>query len=151
MELVECGKWGMGSTRTSSRCRNPSFGLETKARACEGAGQEWSPRSHFMFPRVWESVKKWTSTLPNELPLWRLESRCDFRGQNPLDRKVFYIIGNLLELRCLKWVHMIHLGTQNTSYGQKKGQELNCQFDSQPLKVRNFPDFLACGWFSTYF
>jgi hypothetical protein len=34
----------------------------------------------------------------------------------------------------------------NTSYGQKKGQKSNCQFDSQPLKVRNQPDFLACRW-----
>jgi hypothetical protein len=25
--------------------------------------------SHFMFPGVWESVREWTSTLPNELPL----------------------------------------------------------------------------------
>jgi hypothetical protein len=32
----------------------------------------------------------------------------------------------------------------NTSYGQKKGQESNWQFDSQRLKVNNWPDFLAC-------
>ncbi len=32
------------------------------------------------------------------------------------------------------------------SYGQKKGQESNCQFDSRPLKVGNCSDFLACKW-----
>jgi hypothetical protein len=30
-------------------------------------------------------------------------------------------------------------GHLNTSYGQKKDQESNCQFDSQPQKVRNQP------------
>ncbi len=43
----------------------------------------------------------------------------------------------------LKWVRMTHLGTQNISYGQKKGQESSCQFDSRPLKVRNLHDLLT--------
>jgi hypothetical protein len=38
----------------------------------------------------------------------------------------------------------------NTSYGQKKGWESNCQFDSQSLKVRNRPDFLVCRHHVTY-
>jgi hypothetical protein len=32
-------------------------------------------KSHFMLLRVWESVREWTPTFPNELPLWELESR----------------------------------------------------------------------------
>ncbi len=36
------------------------------------------------------------------------------------------------------------------SYGQKKGQDLNYQFDSQSLKVKNHPDFLMCRWHATY-
>ncbi len=32
----------------------------------------------------------------------------------------------------------------------KKGWESNWQFDSQPLKVRNFPDFRALRWCVTY-
>jgi hypothetical protein len=55
-------------------------------------------------------------TLPSELPLCKLESRwipesleSDFRRQNPLDRRVPYIIENLLELKCLKWARMTHL------------------------------------------
>jgi len=57
---------------------------------------------------------------------------------------VFYIIGKLLERRCLKWAHIAHLDIWNISYGQKKGQESNCQFDSRPQKVGNQPDLLSC-------
>jgi hypothetical protein len=45
---------------------------------------------------------------------------------------------------------MTYLDIWNTSYGQKKGQESNWQFDSQPLKVKNWPDFLVCRWCATY-
>jgi hypothetical protein len=43
-----------------SFCHNPSLGLSTKARACKGAGQEWSPGVTLHAPkrlRVWESGK----------------------------------------------------------------------------------------------
>jgi hypothetical protein len=110
-----------------------------------------------MLPRMWESVREWTFTFRSELPLWELESRWtheflknDCKGQNPLDCEVPYIIRNFLELRCLEWARMTHLGDSNTSYGQKKGRESNCQFDSRPLKVRNRPDILACRWLGTY-
>ncbi len=59
--------------------------------------------------------------------------------------EVSYIIGKFLELKCLKWAHMTHLDTSNTSYGQKKGQESNWQFDFRPLKVKNRPDSLCSG------
>jgi hypothetical protein len=55
-----------------------------------------------------------------------------------------YSTGKLLELKYLKWARMIHLNIWNTNYGQKKGRESNCQFDSQPLKVGNRPNFLVC-------
>jgi hypothetical protein len=45
---------------------------------------------------------------------------------------------------------MTHLDTSNTSYGQMKGRESNCQFDSRPLKVGNRPDFLMCRWCARY-
>jgi hypothetical protein len=66
--------------------------------------------------------------------------------RDPLDWKFLYIIGNLLKYKCLKWAHMIHLDICNTSYGQTKGRESNWQFDSEPLKVKNWPDFLVCKW-----
>ncbi len=102
-------------------------------------------------------MREWTLTFPKEFSLLELkfwwipkflEGNC--RGQNSMDWGVPYIIGKLLEPRCLKWARMTHLDIWNTSYGQKKGRESNCQFDSQPLKVRNQPDFLVCRWRATY-
>ncbi len=103
-------------------------------------------------------MREWTLTLPKELPLWELEfqwipkfSESDnCKGQNSMDWRVPYIIRNILEHKCLIWAWMTHLDTSNTSYGQKKGRESNWQFDSQPLKVKNCPDFLVCKWHATY-
>jgi len=110
-----------------------------------------------MFPGVQENVREWTPTLPNDLPLWELESQWTFefseydcRGQNSLDWEVPYIIGHLLELRCLKWALMTHLGFWNISYDQKKSRESKWHFDSWPLKVRNYPYFLGFRWRATY-
>jgi hypothetical protein len=110
-----------------------------------------------MLSRVQKSVMEWTLTLPNELPFWELESQWifessegDCRGQNPLDWKVIYIIGNLLKFKCLNWACMTHSNIWNTSYGQKKGQESNWQFDFWPLKVKNRLDFLLFRWRATY-
>jgi hypothetical protein len=93
---------------------------------CEG----WE--SNFIFPRVWESVREWTLTLPNGLSLWKLNSRwtlefleSNCRGQKSLDWRMFYNIGKLLECKCLKWALITHLDTSNTSYGQKKGWRSN--------------------------
>jgi len=83
-------------------------------------------------PGVQESVREWTFTLPSQLPLWELKSwrtpkssESDCTSQNPLDWRVPYIIKNFLKFRCLKFAHMTHLDTSNTSYGQKKGHESN--------------------------
>jgi hypothetical protein len=63
---------------------------------------------------------------------------------------VIYIIGKLLERRCLKWARIAHLDIWNISYGQKKGRESNCQFDSWLEKVKNRPDLLGCKGRATY-
>jgi hypothetical protein len=68
----------------------------------------------------------------------------DFRGQNSMACGIFYNIAKLLERRCLKWARIVHLDIWNTSYGQKKGRESNCQFDFRPEKVGNRPDLLGC-------
>jgi hypothetical protein len=84
-------------------------------------------------------------------PKWTfefLEHNC--KGQNLLVRRVFYIIEKLLKRICLKCARMTHLDIWNTSYGQKKGWKSNWQFDSRPLKVKNWPNFLACRWCATY-
>jgi hypothetical protein len=110
-----------------------------------------------MLPGVQKSVREWTLTLPNKLPFWELESQWTFeslegncKGQNSLDWKVPYIIEKFLEQRCLKCACMTHLDNSNISHGQKKGWDSNWQFDSQPLKVKNRPNFLTCKWCVTY-
>jgi hypothetical protein len=65
----------------------------------------------------------------------------NFRNQNTLHLSVLYTIGKVLKCRCPKWPRMSHLDIYNPSYGQKKGQESNWQFDSRPLKVGNRPKF----------
>ncbi len=77
-------------------------------------------------------------------------SKGDCRGQNSLDWRIFYIIGNLLKRKCVKWACMTHLDISNTSYGQNKGRESNWQFDSKSLKVRIWFDFLKCKCRATY-
>jgi len=63
----------------------------------------------------------------------------DLRGQISLPWCVLYINGKLLKHICPKWPCIAHLDICNPSYGQKKGRESNCQFDSRPLKVKNRP------------
>jgi hypothetical protein len=55
-----------------------------------------------------------------------------------------------LKCKCPKWPCMSRLDICSTSYGQKKGRESNCQFDSQPVKVGNRPDTGACRWSATH-
>jgi hypothetical protein len=91
-------------------------------------------------------IPKWASTLGIKIPMdFQI-----FKGQNSLDWRVIYIVEKILKPRCLKWAHMTHLGTWNKIYGQKKGQESNCQFDFWPLKVGNSPNLLAFRWHATY-
>jgi len=67
-----------------------------------------------------------------------------------MDCDVLYIIEKLLERKCLKWARIAHLDIWNTSYGQKKGRESNCQFNSRPQKVGNRPDLLNFRGRATY-
>jgi hypothetical protein len=63
---------------------------------------------------------------------------------------VLYTIGKFLKCRCPKWPRMSHLNICNPSYGQKKGRESNWQFDSQPLKVGNWPESDICKRSATW-
>jgi hypothetical protein len=74
--------------------------------------------------------------------------KSNFRGQNLMACAVLYIIGNILERRCLKWAHIAYLDIWNRSYGQSR--ESDCQFDSWPKKVGNRPDLLVCRQCATY-
>jgi len=74
---------GSSFWRKEDKCRNPNFGLVTKARVCKVAGQEGSRELYNILPGVWEGVREWTltpqgsSTLGVEVPV---DSRI-FRGQ----------------------------------------------------------------------
>jgi len=61
------------------------------------------------------------------------------RVQNTLHWDVLNVIEKALKCRCLKCPRIGHLDICSPSYGQKKGQESNWQFDSWPLKVKNRP------------
>ncbi len=102
--------------RTTQKWRNLSLGLGSRPGLAKVRAKYEAQESHFMLPGVQKKVRERTFTLPNELSLWELESQWtpkfwkrDFKGQNPLDWRVLYIIGKILEFRCLKWAHMTHL------------------------------------------
>jgi hypothetical protein len=77
-------------------------------------------------------------------------SKLNCRGQNTLHWGVLYIVGKVSKCRCLKWPCTSHSDICSTSYGWKKGRESNCQFDSRPLKVGNWPDPGVCRWSATH-
>jgi hypothetical protein len=76
--------------------------------------------------------------------------RARLQGSNTSPWGVFYTVGKFLKCRCPKWPRMSHLDICSTSYGRKKGRESNWQFDSQPLKIRNWPDPSVCRWSATH-
>jgi hypothetical protein len=91
-------------------------------------------------PLLWPSVR----VKPNNWKSWELESsgtpEClefDSKGQNTSHWCVLGVIGKVLKRRYRKWPRIDNSDIFSPSYGQKKGRESNCQFDSRPLKVRN--------------
>jgi hypothetical protein len=77
-------------------------------------------------------------------------SEDDCKGQNTLHWGVLYTVGKVLKCRCPKWPCMSHLDICTPSYGQKKGQESNWQFDFRPLKVGNRPKSDVNRWSATW-
>jgi hypothetical protein len=91
---------------------------------------------------LWLSV----GVKPNTWKSWDLESsgtpecsELDSKGKNTSHWGVLGVIGKVLKRRYRKWPRIGHLDICSPSYGQKKGQESNWQFDSRPLKVGNQP------------
>jgi hypothetical protein len=66
-------------------------------------------------------------------------SELNSKAQNTLHWGVLSVIGKVLKRRYRKWPRIGHSDIYSPSYGQKKGWESNWQFDSWPLKVRNWP------------
>ncbi len=127
----------------------------------QGVARLWAKRetrkSHHMLStmqRVWGnelSHSQMNSNVESWSPKWTYRSsECDCRVKiHPW--RVLYIIGKLLKRKYQKWARIAHLDIWNTSYGQKKGPKSNWQFDSQPLKVENQPNFLMCRQHATYY
>jgi hypothetical protein len=61
------------------------------------------------------------------------------KAQNNSHWGVLGVIEKVLKCWYRKWPRIGHLDICSPSYGQKKGRESNCQFDSRPLKVGNRP------------
>jgi hypothetical protein len=72
------------------------------------------------------------------------------KGQNTLHWGVLGVIGKVLKCKCLSWPRIGHLDIWSPSYGQKKGRESDCQFDSWPLKVGNRPFSDICSESATW-
>ncbi len=66
-------------------------------------------------------------------------SELNSKAQNILHWGILGVIGKVLKRRYWKWPRIGHLDICRPSNGQKKGRESNWQFDSRPLKVRNWP------------
>jgi len=86
--------------------------LATKARACKGVSQKRSSGLTFHVPRSVGECEGMNLHSPKWAPIIETpeSSESDCKGQNPLNWRVPYIIENLLECRCQKWVRMTHLG-----------------------------------------
>jgi hypothetical protein len=101
----------------------------------------WTPRK-LSQPHFEISVRV-KSTLPKvgswSFPGLSKNSEPKFKGQISWHLSFLYVVGEVLKCRCPKWPRMNHLDICSQSYGQKKGQESNWQFDSRPVKVGNRP------------
>jgi hypothetical protein len=61
------------------------------------------------------------------------------KAQNTSHWSVLGVIGKVLKRKYRKCPRIGNSDICSPSYGQKKGQESNWQFDSRPLKVKNRP------------
>jgi hypothetical protein len=122
-----------GSLYWNTWCHNPSLGLVTKARVCKVASQERSIGITYSAPGSAKECEGMNPHTPKWTPILGIKVPMDFwifkgwlQGSKPIDLKNFlYHWIKLLKRRCLKWARMTHLDIWNTSYGQKKGRELN--------------------------
>jgi hypothetical protein len=93
----------------------PHFGLSVRVKPTLPKVGTWSP----------------SGLLKTQSSSWRAKTPCI---------GVFLVsLEKVLKCRCLNWPRIGHLDIYSPSYGQKKGQESNWQFDSWPLKVGNRP------------
>jgi hypothetical protein len=133
-----------------------ALGSQPRQRLAMGQAKR-KPESHISCSRNVKECEGTNPHTPKGAPILGIGIPMDsqifkerLQGSNPMDWGILYTIGKILELRCLEWARMTHLDIWNIMYGQKKGWESNCQFDSRPLKARNRPNFLMFRWCATY-
>jgi hypothetical protein len=138
-------------TLTLSYCHNPSLELATKVRACEVASQKRSLGVTFhVFGSVGEGegmnphIPKWTLTLGVGVLMDFQILRRRLQGSKLIGLKSSLYHWKTLGTQMFKMGLHYPFGYLNISYGQKKGQESNWQFDSWPLKVENCSDLFVC-------
>jgi hypothetical protein len=109
---------------------------------CNNNWLKWCQRWKHVAPLLWPSV----GVKPNTWKSWELESsgtpKCselDIKGKNTSYCSVLGVVGKVLKRRYRKCSRIGNSDICSPSYGQKKGQESNWQFDSWPLKVGNRP------------
>jgi hypothetical protein len=97
-------------------CRNPNFGLATKAKGLQGCGPKGSPGVTSGTPGSVGKCEGVNPHTPKATPALGMESRwtpetseTDLRGQISMDCGALYINGKLLKRRCLKWARITHL------------------------------------------
>jgi hypothetical protein len=110
---------------------------------CSSQLSPWTLRSSTMSQPYFGQVWGWSPTLGKSKDLESSGTpeclKLDSKAQNTSHWCVLGVIGKVLKRRYIKWPRIGHLNICSPSYGQKKGRESNCQFDSRPLKVGDRP------------
>jgi hypothetical protein len=111
---------------------------------------------------VWESVRmnthtpKWAPTLGVEVPADSQIFKERLQRSNPIALRSFLYHWKAIETKMSKmglhetFGHLKHKLWSKERSGIKLAVWLVNQFDSQPQKVGNRPDFLACRWHVTH-
>jgi hypothetical protein len=103
-----------------------ALGLRPRKGVARLRAKRKTRESHHMLPWVPKRVKEWTLTLLSELPCWELESQ--------MDSQIF----------------IAQLHRSKTHYLEAFFISLKKRSRLKPLKVKNWPYFLACRQCATY-
>jgi hypothetical protein len=138
--------------------RNPSLGLATKARACKVAGQEGSLGIAFHAPESAKECEGMNRHTPKWSPILGVEVLMDFQiFKKNLQRSKPIRLKNYLYHQKVIEMWMSKMGLHN-SFGYmkhklwlKERSGIKLTIDSQTLKVKNRPNFLAWRWRAKYY
>jgi len=127
-----------------------TLGLRLRQRLARVWAKREAQKSHLMLPgvrKVWGNEPS-HSHVNSHFGSW--SPRKQLHGSKPIGLRNFFYHWKNFETKMFKMGLHDPFGHLKQNYGQKKGQQSNCQFDFRPLKVKNRPDFLLCRWHATY-